>query len=59
MLHELLLSLLGFTGDIIQRIDGAFKVSSNVDLFSDAERVYIHNTEIQITLMITNIYFVC
>ena len=38
MLHELLLSCLGFTGDIIVEAHGTFKVSLSFELLSQAER---------------------
>ena len=38
MLHELLLSCIGFTGDIIVEVHGTYKVAECVDLLTQAER---------------------
>jgi hypothetical protein len=42
MLHEIFLSLLGFTGDIIIEDSETYLVSSSFDLFTSAERQQIN-----------------
>lgn len=42
MLHELLFSLLGFTGDIIIEEGGAYKVKDGFDLLREGERDQIN-----------------
>ena len=39
MLHEIVLSLLGFTGDIIIQVNDTFAVEPGFELLSDAEKV--------------------
>ena len=39
MLHEIIMSLLGFTGDIIIRVDDTFAVDPNFELLADTEKV--------------------
>lgn len=42
MLHEILLSLLGFTGDIIVRDGDTFRVANDFNLLTEAEHVIMH-----------------
>ena len=41
MLHEILMSLLGFTGNIIVRDETTFKVCDEFDLLTIAEKVSV------------------
>ena len=41
MLHEILLSLLGFAGDIIIDVQDTFAVEENFDLVTASEKVWM------------------
>ena len=38
MLHELLLALIGKTGQIVIQMDGCFKIDPQIDFISEAEK---------------------